>query len=544
MKSAARHVRMGLSLHVPKEMRRPMKKLIAALLISAALVSAAYADSAPAVKTSPWAQNIVGEAYSEGLMSPDFDLGGDYTRRITRLELARLTADFTAAEKGETTAELASECGLSLPEGWEAAGALTDGSAFSDTDSAYAALAARLGIAAGSGGLFRPDAPVTRAQAAAMLHRCMVFLGVTEADSMPLCFSDGWALPDWAREDIKFISGRTDGNGGAVMGGSGGSFVPGGGFTVEQAVAALVRMHASLPLTAVCDNWRSAPGYDIRSVVMTFGGDCTFGRDRDMGYSGSFDEMYDRKGENYFFSGIPEFFSDDLTMVNFEGTLTDAVKPAVKQFVFKGRAAYARVLTAGSIDVVTVANNHSMDYLQKGYGDTLKNLAPYVTVTGYGNLPVVDVNGVRIGFAANTGWSFDAAQRAFIDNAVKTLRANGADIVIFSYHWGVERSYHSNETQRAIAHYCIDKGADLVIGQHPHVVQETETYRGRQIVYSLGNLVFGGNFNPSEKNCLIYRQSFYVDLSSRLPVHETHAAVHYRVSSVNYRNDYHPVRVG
>jgi poly-gamma-glutamate synthesis protein (capsule biosynthesis protein) len=80
-----------------------------------------------------------------------------------------------------------------------------------------------------------------------------------------------------------------------------------------------------------------------------------------------------------------------------------------------------------------------------------------------------------------------------------------------------------------------------VIGHHPHVVQETETYKGKQIAYSLGNLVFGGNQNPADKNCLIFRQTFILDLDTRTLSSETHAAIPYLISSVTWRNDYHPV---
>jgi poly-gamma-glutamate synthesis protein (capsule biosynthesis protein) len=159
-------------------------------------------------------------------------------------------------------------------------------------------------------------------------------------------------------------------------------------------------------------------------------------------------------------------------------------------------------------------------------------------------MPIVTVKGVNIGFASNVGWVFDEAQKAFIRDAVQSLRAAGADLVVFNFHWGIERTYSSNATQRAIASYCIDQGADLVIGHHPHVVQETETYKGKQIAYSLGNLVFGGNQNPADKNCLIFQQTFTLDLDTRAVVSETHEAIPYRVSSVTWRNDYHPVPAG
>ena len=375
-----------------------------------------------------------------------------------------------------------------------------------------------------------------------MMQRCMGVLGRTEANLQPQQFTDTYAIPRWAVESVKYVSGRTDLSGQAVMGGSGGRFSPQDSYTIEQAILSIGRMQSSLQITDVAEGWRSAPGYDSVTLTLTFGGDCTLGRGHDFAYSGSFDEMYDNKGAAYFFSGIPEFFDDDLTMVNFEGTLTNATAHANKTFVFKGRPEYAKVLDAGSIDMVSLANNHSMDYLQRGYDDTVRYLSPYVHVSAYDRMPIVTVKGVRIGFASNVGWSFDSAQKQFIDNAIRSLRERGAELIVFNYHWGIERSYHSDPTQQAIGHYCIDQGADLVIGHHPHVVQEVETYKGKQIAYSLGNLVFGGNNNPADKNCLIYRHTFTLDLDSRQVTASSHQAIPYSVSSVSWRNDYHPVK--
>ena len=413
---------------------------------------------------------------------------------------------------------------------------------FGDSQSVYVEIAAKLGIINGSNGLFRPNDLVTRAEAAAMMQRCMGVLGFSEANRQPMQFSDNYDIPRWAVESVKYISGRTDAAGQAIMGGSGGKFSPKGTYTVEQAILSLRRMQSSLSMTDVAEGWRDAPGYNSVQLALTFGGDCTLGRGHNFAYSGSLDEMYNQKGAAYFFSGISEFFNDDLTMVNFEGTLTTSTAYANKTFVFKGPPEYARILEKGSIDVVTVANNHSMDYLQRGFDDTIRNLSPYVAVSGYERMPIVTVKGVRIGFASNVGWSYDAAQRTFITNAIKTLRARGADIIVFNYHWGVEKAYKSNSTQQAIAHYCIDQGADLVIGHHPHVKQEVEVYKGKPIAYSLGNLVFGGNNNPSDKNCLIFRQNYTFDLDTRTITASSYKAIPYKISSVSWRNDYHPVK--
>lgn len=619
-----------------------MKRRLCAALLLSTLLTGTYAgawNDAGNIHMSPWAISEVQAAYDSGIISTAFDLGTNYTRPITRGELARLTVDLIAHEGQITIPDLTAQLGIFLqsvplvpaqteeeplepdvssemqdelenteplpdesvddtvpendateempdedaledsandtaeneesdssevvpteqpPEspsseetqedvvdwGDPLDGGLpfvADGS-FSDTQSVYIEIAARLGIVNGTNGLFRPNDPVSRAEAAAMMQRCMNVLGYSEANQQPQQFHDNYEMPRWAIPAIKYISGRTDVNGQSIMGGSNGEFNPLGTYTVEQAILSLRRMQSSLAVTAVADGWREAPGYDSVQLTLTFGGDCTLGRGHNFSYSRSFDEMYDLKGPSYFFSDITEFFDDDLTMVNFEGTLTTSTIHANKTFAFKGRPEYAKVIDEGSIDVVSVANNHSMDFLQRGFDDTVRYLSPYVAVSGYARMPIVTVKGVRIGFASNVGWSFDTAQKNFIDNAIRDLRQRGAELIVFNYHWGIEKSYHSDATQRAIGHYCIDQGADLVIGHHPHVVQEVEVYKGKPIAYSLGNLVFGGNNNPSDKKCLIFRQNYTFDLNTRKISASSHQAIPYKISSVSWRNDYHPIK--
>ena len=483
------------------------------------------------VKISPWAVQEVHRSWAEGLMAPEDVPETDYSRPVSRVQFARLAVQWTAVCR-ETDAEaLLAEYGTE-----------TLREVFSDTRDPYAGLAARLGLMQGSGGAFRPDAKLTRAEAAAVLQRCMGLLGRTEANTAPQVFSDAYTIPRWAVEAVKYGSGRTTDTGRPLLSGSGGQFRPADAYSVEQAIVTLVRCYDSRTVDTVYSGWRSAPGYDTVEITVSFGGDCTFGRGRNAAYAGSFDEMYDQKGAAWFLGGISEFQSDDLTMVNFEGALTASDTPREeKPFIFKGRPAYAKILKEGSVDVVAIANNHARDYGNAGLNDTIRYLTPYVAVSGYNRQPVLTVKGVKVGFASNLGWSFDAAQKRFIQSAVQNLRAQGAEIIIFNYHWGEEGSYQSNATQRAIAHYCIDSGADLVIGHHPHVVQEVETYQGKQIAYSLGNLSFGGNRNPKDKNCLIFQQTFSLNLNTRKLEKTTCRAVPYKVSSVDWRNDYRPV---
>ena len=86
-----------------------------------------------------------------------------------------------------------------------------------------------------------------------------------------------------------------------------------------------------------------------------------------------------------------------------------------------------------------------------------------------------------------------------------------ADIVVVYFHWGIEGDRTPMASQREIAKACIDHGVDLVIGAHPHVLQKTETYKGKQIIYSLGNFCFGGNKNPSDKDTMIYQHTFILE---------------------------------
>lgn len=538
-----------------------MKRLLSFCILSVMVLFSAKAVYTPLEKgviVSPWAQAEIQSVYQMGWIDPAYALGENYMSYISREQFVHLLVDLLIYAQNTSLEELADRFGIvtalaieSVPEDWmydaldsEAAyeKLIAVNGSFGDTQDLHVELAARMGIAKGFEGLFSPMEHIARSEAAVMIYRCMQQLGVMDANQKPAVFADYGMVPDWAGEAVKFVSGRTTLDGRLVMGGAEGRFDPLVFCTIEETILSVGRIHDSLRVTAVYPDWRTVPEYDRVTVALTFGGDCTFGRHRTSAYAGSFDEMYAKRGPSYFFSGIPHFFDDDLTMVNFEGTLTDATKYANKAFVFKGPAKYGNILKHGSIDVVTIANNHSYDYLKKGFQDTVKHLSERVSVSGYdAYMPIVTVKGVNIGFASNVGWTFDAAQKRFIERAVASLRARGADIIVFNYHWGIEGTYHHNATQTAIAHYCIDQGADLVIGHHPHVVQEVETYRGKQIAYSLGNLVFGGNRNPKVKRCMIFRQNFTVNLQDRSIEDASYQAIPYQISSVTSRNDYHPV---
>ena len=123
-------------------------------------------------------------------------------------------------------------------------------------------------------------------------------------------------------------------------------------------------------------------------------------------------------------------------------------------------------------------------------------------------------------------------------NAIKELKKK-TDFVIVYYHWGIERNYSPTQGQRDLAHATIDAGANMVVGSHPHVLEGIETYKDSPIVYSLSNFCFGGNRNPSDKDSMIYQQTFH--FTNKKITSTEHKIIPCMISSVKYRNNYQPI---
>ena len=290
-----------------------------------------------------------------------------------------------------------------------------------------------------------------------------------------------------------------------------------------------------------------APNGNILITISAIG-DCTIGYDESFGQGNRFDQVYAANGHNpaYFFENVLHILSDDdITVANLETVFTNAAKKASKAYRFKGPPEYARILEEGSVEVVNLANNHMFDYYQKGYDDTVETLnASTVGHFGYDEYHIEEIRGVKIGFAGfhigAGGWGH---RKQSITNALEKLRPQ-VDLLVLSYHWGVEGKYTESADQRSLARFSIDNGADLVLGHHPHTLQPIEIYKERAIAYSLGNFVFGGNRNPKDKDSIILRQSFEFDAESRHleKIYEPEV-IPVSISSVADRNDYRPTPV-
>jgi len=265
----------------------------------------------------------------------------------------------------------------------------------------------------------------------------------------------------------------------------------------------------------------AVPQNQETSITISAIGDVTLGQDERYLYAGSFDQYYKLKSLEYFFSGVRKILSeDDLTIANLEGTLTEATEKPDKSsqgnraFFFKGNPHYTAILKDGSIEAVNLANNHSMDFLNKGFTDTVATL-DHAGITHFGDkkVAIYEKKGVKIGLIGVNALG-PLEEGVLSKNLKSELKANiqalkeRTSLIVVSFHWGIENKPNPTQEQRELGKFAVDQGADLVLGHHPHVLQTYEMYQGKCIVYSLGNFVFGGNSKPWYKNTEIFRQQY------------------------------------
>ena len=246
----------------------------------------------------------------------------------------------------------------------------------------------------------------------------------------------------------------------------------------------------------------------VKTVTISAAGDCTFATDVNAYQTKSFVKTAEENGMAYFMENVKDIFAnDDLSIVNFEGTLSENGTRQDKLFAFRGEPEYAKILTEGNIEAACLSNNHSRDYGQISYEDTFSileenGIIPFDSL----NAHIYEVNGIKIGmFGIN---QLNDIDRTRLESAIESVKAENPDLIIACIHWGIEKATKPSEAQIEYGHRAIDLGADLVIGTHPHVLQGIEEYNGGTIAYSLGNFSFGGNDAPADMDTIIYQQTF------------------------------------
>ncbi len=287
----------------------------------------------------------------------------------------------------------------------------------------------------------------------------------------------------------------------------------------------------------------SEPGPQEVSITITAAGDVTLGTHHEQDYSYSFRQVYDQaEDEGYFFENVYDIFSeDDMTLVNLEGPLTNSEERREGQvYSIKGDPAYVNLLTLGDIEAVSMGNNHRLDYGEQGSKDTVEALEQAGIIYAYDNhIGIYETKGIRIGFVSVNEVSNGAIVEKTMEEGIQKLQEEEVDLILACCHWGIERENYPEDYQRILGKKCIDWGADLVIGHHPHVLQGIEEYQGKYIVYSLGNFCFGANRNPTDKDTMIFQQTFTFvggEKQEEAPIQ----VIPCSVSSVTGRNDFRP----
>ena len=272
--------------------------------------------------------------------------------------------------------------------------------------------------------------------------------------------------------------------------------------------------------------------------TLTFLGDCTIGsapKQMNVMYSILW---YIGEDYGYPFRNVMEYIeNDDLTVINLESTLYEGGSSSGALFTFRAPTKYVNVITQNSIEAVSFANNHTMDYLQAGYDSTLATLeeanVPYVEKDG--SLLLTTESGLTVGIYA---LAFTQDKKD-MEKEIADLRSQGAEVIIVSAHWGEEGSYRPSSSQTEMAYAAIDAGADIVYGHHPHVLQKIEEYNGGIIYYSLGNFVFGGNHWPQDLDSAILQQQIIRDTDGTISLGEL-TIIPVSCSSLPVQNNFQP----
>ena len=294
----------------------------------------------------------------------------------------------------------------------------------------------------------------------------------------------------------------------------------------------------------------SQPVYEADGSIlltMSFTGDFTIGDNVQSSGTSMFEkELKKQDGDIHFpFRNIrEELLADDLTMINFEGTLTTAGRNRDKlenSFLFRADPSYVDMLAPGGVDTVSLENNHVLDMGTDGLQETKDVLtAAGIPYASEDEPAILTVKGIKIGsLAYQTFGGRHDELIAKVPGDIQALRDAGCQIVIVSYHWGNEKDYAPNDNQVRLGRATIDAGADLVIGHHSHRINPIEYYNGKYICYSLGNFSFAGNSKPDDMATYVFQIRMRIDKHGELS-NDAIKIIPCRISSRTDYNDMAP----
>lgn len=294
---------------------------------------------------------------------------------------------------------------------------------------------------------------------------------------------------------------------------------------LEKDEAALVASNFTVqdePVTTAVPETETVPETttsDSFTITLSFVGDCLCATNEDTSYVNCFNDVADREDPSYFLEKVNTYFlNDDFTVADCENVFSDSENlkvsdkgqyddPDIEAYWFKSAAKNAKILSVGGIDCVSISNNHIMDYGEQGYEDTKAALdAAGVQWGEDGKIVYYEKNGYKIAVICVSMYS-----SYYVDGIIEAINTAGkeSDYQVVYFHGGTEAIHEPEDWKIQACHDLADAGADLIMGDHPHVLQPMEEYNGVTIIYSLGNFIFGGNRQP-ENRTIIYRHTLTI----------------------------------
>ena len=286
-------------------------------------------------------------------------------------------------------------------------------------------------------------------------------------------------------------------------------------------------------------------------LTLTFTGDFTIGKSTGTDHFDYFgNELKNHDDINFTMEKIrDDLLADDLTVVNFEGTLTNSkyIPPNKKQnhFLFSAPPEWASVLSDNGIEVATLENNHVMDHGEEAFNDTKNALNSVGVIYSTTSEPAIcNVKGVDVCVLAY--YCIDRYEKPIdgfktlyekVEADIRTAKTQ-YPIVVTAFHWGNEKDYAPTANQIKMGRLAVDAGADLVVGHHSHRMQPIECYNGVYICYSLGNFCFAGHKKPDDMSSFVFQTRFRV-LDGQA-VNEGFRIIPIRISSRKDANNFIP----
>lgn len=242
-------------------------------------------------------------------------------------------------------------------------------------------------------------------------------------------------------------------------------------------------------------------------LTLSFIGDCIIGSESGKINDGNFSYVAANGEHSYFFDKVKDELSkDDFTIANMECVLTDRELEKVGKdydpaFWYKAPTSSTDILTLGSVEVASIVNNHTGDYGEEGYSDTVDALKKYGLQVGENLTPLyIEKNGIKIGLLCCNLWS--SYNVSYIEESLETMQGK-CDYRIVLFHGGTEAVHEPDNYKIDACRYLAQSGlCDLIVGSHPHVLQPMEIVNNVPILYSLGNFCYSANNYPENKSVI------------------------------------------